>query len=205
MDDVTINHPVVRVFIDAHGTDNLPQTKSSNQKSNTSIFDLGVRHALLDNGEVYYNNKKSVMNADLHDLNFQSAFDASQKKYSGTLSYKNGHLNLENFNPIPHDLAAQFDVTPQEFKLSNATLHSGNSQFILNATLSDFVHPRLNATYQAVLDAGQIRRTLKNASLPLGILRADGSVEYQAKPDTPLLALIVVDGGLSSRDRLPGA
>jgi translocation and assembly module TamB len=200
LDDVTVNHPVVRVFVDAHGTDNLPQTKSSNQKSNTSIFDLGVRHALLDNGEVYYNNKKSVMNADLHDLNFQSAFDASQKKYSGTLSYKNGHLNLENFNPIPHDLAAQFDVTPQEFKLSNATLHSGNSQFILNATLSDFVHPRLNATYQAVLDAGQIRRTLKNASLPLGILRADGSVEYQAKPDTPLLALIVVDGGLSSRD-----
>ena len=62
MDDVTINHPVVHVFVDAHGTDNLPQTKSSNQKSNTSIFDLGVRHALLDNGEVYYNNRKSALN-----------------------------------------------------------------------------------------------------------------------------------------------
>ena len=200
MDDVTVNHPVVRLFVDAHGTDNLPQTKSSGQKNNTSIFDLGVRHALLDNGEIYYNNRKSAMSADLHDLNFQSGFDPSQKKYSGTLSYKDGHLNLENFNPIPHDLAAQFDVTPQQFKLTNATLHSGNSHFILNATLTDFVHPHVNATYQALLDAGQIRKTLKNASLPIGLLQADGSLEYQAKPDTPMLALIVVDGGLSSRE-----
>jgi translocation and assembly module TamB len=200
MDDVTIDHPVVRVFIDAHGTDNLPQTKSSNQKSNTNIFDLGVRHALLDNGEVYYNNKKSVMNADLHDLNFQSAFDNSQRRYSGTLSYKDGRLNLENFNPIPHDLNAQFDLTPQQFKLTNATLRSGNSQFILNATVTDLANPHVNATYQAALDAGQFRKIMKNASLPIGVLRADGSLEYQAKPNTPMLAVIVLDGGLSSRN-----
>ena len=198
MDDVTINHPVVRVFVDAHGTDNLPQTKSSNQQSNTSIFDLGVRHALLDNGEVYYNNKKSVMNADLHDLNFQSAFDSSQRRYSGSLSYKDGSLKLENFNPIPHNLNAQFDVTPQQFTLKNANLSSGNSQFIVNATVSDYLHPHVQATYQAVVDAGEFRKTLKNASLPIGVLHADGSLDYQAKPDTPMLAIVVVDGGLNS-------
>lgn len=201
MDDVTINHPVVRVFIDAHGTDNLPQTKSNSQKkSNTNIFDLGVRHAVLDNGEIYYNNRKSVMNADLHDLTFQSGFDPSQKRYSGNISYKNGHLKLENFNPIPHDLSAKFALTPQEFKLTDATLNSGDSHFILNATLTDFAHPHVNATYQAVLDSGQFRRTLKNASLPIGVLSANGSLEYQAKPDTPMLAVVVVDGGLNSRE-----
>src|SRR5689334_4478395 len=41
IDDATVNHPVVHVFIDAHGTDNLPQTKGNEQtQSNTSIFDL---------------------------------------------------------------------------------------------------------------------------------------------------------------------
>ncbi|HVH87702.1 MAG TPA: hypothetical protein VM912_13325, partial [Terriglobales bacterium] len=199
IDDATVNHPVVHVFVDAHGTDNLPQTKSNNQKTNTSIFDLGVRHALLDNGEVYYNNRKSVIDADLHDLNFRAGFDPSQKRYSGSLSYKNGHLKLENFNPIPHDLSAQFDATPQEFKLTNANLNSGDSHFILKATLTDFAHPHVNATYQTVLDASQFRKTLKNASLPIGVLRADGSLEYQAKPDTAMLALIVLDGSLGSR------
>jgi len=200
IDDATVNHPVVHVFIDAHGTDNLPQTKGNEQKqSNTSIFDLGVRHALLDKGEVYYNDRKSVMEADLHNLNFRAGFDPAQKRYSGSLSYSDGHLKLENFNPISHDLSAQFDVTPQEFKLTNATLNSGNSHFILNATLTDFAHPHVNATYRTVLDGGQLRRTIKNASLPIGVLNANGSLEYQAKPDTPMLSLIVLDGGLDSR------
>src|SRR5262249_9722238 len=142
MDDVAVNHPGGRGFVDGRGTDKLPQAQSRGDKSKASIFQLGVRHALLDNGEIYYNNRKSVMNADLHDLNFQSGFDPSQKKYSGTLSYKDGHLKLENFNPIPHDLNAQFDITPQQFKLTNAALHSGNSHFILNPTAPDFGHPR---------------------------------------------------------------
>jgi len=198
LNDVTINHPVVRVFVDRRGTDNLPQTKSNNQQSIINVFDLGVRHALLDNGEVYYNNKKSVLNADLHDLTFRSVFDASQRRYSGSLSYKDGHLNLEEFNPIPHDLSADFDATPQTFTLKKATLNSGNSQFVLNALVSDYSNPKVQATYQAVVDAGQLRKTLKNPSLPIGVLRADGSVQYQAKRDMPMLALVVLEGGLSS-------
>ncbi|HXF14004.1 MAG TPA: translocation/assembly module TamB domain-containing protein, partial [Terriglobales bacterium] len=198
VDDATVDHPVVRVFVDQHGTDNLPQTKSSQQQSHTSIFDLGVRHAQLNNGEVYYNNRKSVLDADLHDLQFQSAFDTSQTRYSGTLSYRDGHLRMENFNPVPHDLSAQFDATPQAFTLKNATLTSGNSHFILNATLTDYTHPKLQATYASVLDAGELRRTLKNASLPIGLIRADGSLQYQSEPDTPMLALVTLNGNLSS-------
>lgn len=198
VDDATLDHPVVRVFVDQHGTDNLPQTKSSQQQSHTSVFDLGVRHAQLNNGEVYYNNRKSVLDADLHDLQFQSAFDTSQTRYSGTLSYRDGHLKMENFNPIPHDLNAQFDATPQTFTLKNATLSSGNSHFILNATLTDYAHPKVQATYASVLDAGEFRRTLKNASLPIGIIRADGDLQYESKADTPTLALVTLNGNLSS-------
>lgn len=199
VDDATVDHPVVRVFVDQHGTDNLPQTKSSQQQSQTSVFDLGVRHAQLNSGEVYYNNRKSVLDADLHDLQFRSAFDASQTRYSGSLSYRDGHLKMENFDPVPHDLSAQFDATPRAFTLKNAALSSGNSHFILNATLTDYAHPNLQATYAAVLDAGQFRRTLKNPSLPIGTIRADGSLQYQSQPDAPMLALVTLTGNLSSR------
>ncbi len=198
VDSVQVEHPVVRVFVDQHGTDNLPQTKSNKQQSNTSIFDLGVRHAVINHGEVYYNNKKSVMDADLHDLEFQSGFDPSQKRYSGSLSYKDGRLKMENFSPIPHDFTAEFDATPQAFTLRNAALRSGNSEFEVNATLTDFVHPILQATYSAKLDTGQFRRILKNATLPIGIIQANGSLQYQSKPDTPMLALVTLNGTLSS-------
>ena len=67
LDNLQIDSPVVWVFVDEHGVSNIPTIKSSG-KSNTSIFDLGIRHALLTRGEVYYNNKPSLLDVDLHDV-----------------------------------------------------------------------------------------------------------------------------------------
>jgi translocation and assembly module TamB len=79
LDDVRVVHPVVRVFADKQGNDNLPKTKS-NGGSRTSVFDLAVRHVLLSRGEIYYSSQKSVLNADLHDLSFQSTFDTGERR-----------------------------------------------------------------------------------------------------------------------------
>ncbi|MGI9103131.1 MAG: translocation/assembly module TamB domain-containing protein [Terriglobales bacterium] len=198
LQDIAITHPVAHVFVDAHGTDNLPQTKSNQSSNQTSIFDLGVRHALLDRGEVYYNNRKSVLDADLHDVNFQSAFDTANRAYSGTLSYRNGHLKMENFNPLPHAMDAQFVATPTAFTLKRAVLTSGASQFILTATLQDYAHPKLRAQYQATVNSGEIRRILKNNALPSGEIHAAGSLDYAAKPDVPMLAAVVLNGTINS-------
>jgi translocation and assembly module TamB len=199
VNEVRVDRPVVRVFVDKQGVDNLPQSKSSGQKNKTSIFDLGVRHAMLNNGEIYYNNRKSVLYADLHDLNFQSTFDPSQTRYEGTLGYRNGTLRLETFNPMVHNLEARFAATPQAFTLERATLRSGSSQFILTATLEDYVHPKAHATYEAVLDGGQLRRIMKNPSLPVGLLRASGSLDYISQPNVPMLNTLTLNGDLSSR------
>lgn len=199
MKDIRIDHPVVRVFVDRHGTDNLPQTRRSNQQSHMNVFNLGVRHAMLDRGEVYYDNRKSVLDADLHDLTFRATFDTGQRSYSGTLSYRKGHLRMENLNPLPHDLDARFTVTQRAFTLQRAVLSSGASQFVLTATLEDYAHPRLRASYDAVLDTGQLRRVLKNLSVPAGIVRTSGSMHYATQPNRPMLDALTLEGSIGSQ------
>ncbi|HYL96628.1 MAG TPA: hypothetical protein VET69_12565, partial [Terriglobales bacterium] len=195
---LAVNHPVVRVFVDRHGTDNLPQTKSTGGQSHTSVFDLGVRHALLDQGEVYYNNRKSVLNADLHNLQFQSAFHTADRSYAGSMSYSNGRLQMGTFNPIPHDLQAGFIASPTQFTLQHAVLSSGRSQFVLNATLSDYANPHLQANYTALLDTAQFARILKNPSLPAGDIHLAGGMQYQSQPNRPMLETAKLEGKLSS-------
>src|SRR3954452_18575657 len=117
LDNLRIDAPVVKVFTDVHGNSNIPKIKSSGKSSNTSIFDLGIRHAALVNGEVYYNDKHSVVIADLHDVEFRSSYDAIVQKYSGTLSYADGHLAAGSMQTIPHNLKAEFDATPSTFRL----------------------------------------------------------------------------------------
>ncbi|HEY0564554.1 MAG TPA: translocation/assembly module TamB domain-containing protein [Terriglobales bacterium] len=200
VDNIRVDHPVVHVYFDKTGKNNLPTPKkSSNSQSNTDLWSLGIRHALLDNGEVYYNNDKSVLSADLHDLTFQSTFVEAEKRYTGELSYRDGTLKTSTYNPIPHDLQARFDATPDKFTLHDATLHSGHSQFVLNADVIDYNDPKINAKYDAVVDAGEFRHILKNPSLPQGLLRAAGDLKYQSVPGKQFMEAVVLNGNLSSR------
>ena len=121
-----IDRPVIRVFTDANGKTNIPTPKSSgSSSSNTSIFDLAVRHAAITNGEVYYNDKKSMLAADLHDVEFRAGFDPTPQKYSGSLRYADGHLTSGTMQTIAHNFSADFDATPSTFHLTNAKLSTG--------------------------------------------------------------------------------
>jgi translocation and assembly module TamB len=198
LSDAQVHHPVVQLFVDKNGIDNIPRPKSSEKQSNTSIFDLGVRHAVLDQGEVYYNNRKSVVSADLKEVTFHAGYDVTENMYSGSLSYRHGDLRLENYNPIPHDMDAEFSLTPQTFTLKSANLRSGNSSVALSATASDLVNPQIQAKYAAAVDAGEFRHILKNSSVPTGVVRANGTIQYANHEGVPAINLLVVNGNLDS-------
>ena len=194
--DIVIDHPVARVFVGPNGDTNLPTTKNSNQQ--TSVFDLGVRHVMLGQGEVYYNDQKSALDADLHNFQFQSTFDPAPKRYSGGLSYTDGKIHFQNLNPLVHSLEAEFEATPDRFTLTRSLLTSGASQFSLAARLHDYVQPNVTATYQASLDTGELRQVLKDATLPVGVVKLAGSAKFESDPKRPLLDTLSVDGNLSS-------
>jgi translocation and assembly module TamB len=199
LDSFVVDSPVVKVFADAHGVTNIPVIKSSSSSSsNTSLFDLGIRHAVLDQGTVYYNNRQSVLSADLHNVDFRAGFNSLLQKYSGKLSYTDGHLQSGSFKPIPHNLDAEFDATPNTFHLTQARLTSETSQLILTATLQDYSHPQVQAHYDATLDASQFRKILENPSIPVGFIRASGTVDYQEIPNRSLLDTLAVKGDLNS-------
>jgi uncharacterized protein involved in outer membrane biogenesis len=54
--DIVIDRPVARVFVAENGETNIPRSKSSDS---TSVFDLDIRHVMLGQGEVYYNDRRA--------------------------------------------------------------------------------------------------------------------------------------------------
>jgi len=197
LNDIVINHPVARVQVDENGNTNLPKSKSD---QSTSVFDLDIRHVMVGQGEVYYNDRKSALSADLLDLLFRAGFDTNQTRYTGELSYRNGHLKLQNTNRLAHNMEARFSATPQTLTVEQAVLTTGNSRVTLAATVHDYSQPKLHATYQAVLDSGEFRRILKNPSLPVGVIHASGVLDSASEPNRPLLATTTLKGDLSSSE-----
>ena len=182
-----VDRPVVRVFIDAHGVSNIPAFKGSGNSSSLSIFDLAIRHAVLDKGEIYYNASKIPLAADLHDVEFQASFSTLLQTYLGRLSYSDGHLTAGAIKTIPHSLEAQFDATPTIFRLTEAKVSTGQSQLLLTARVQNYSLPIADAHYDLLLDGTQVGRLLDTPSIPTGTIHATGSVYYQqALQHTPL-------------------
>lgn len=199
LDSIQIDRPVIRVFTDAHGVSNIPKLKSSGAGNNTNLFDLAIRHAMLTNGEVSYNNKQSVLTADLHNVEFRAAFDVLLQKYSGRLSYADGQLASNSIRTFRHGFEANFDATPTIFHLTRARLTSGRSQFVLIATVENYSDPNVQAHYEAIVDGSDLRQILGNPSVPAGVLRASGSAMYHAIANRPPLDALVLNGNLSSQ------
>jgi translocation and assembly module TamB len=190
-----LNHPVVQIRVDGEGRINLPQPNTSSQ---TDLFDLGVRRAVIDNGQFIYNDRKSAIDADLRDVQLQAHFDPAETRYSGQLSYADGRLHVENLNPIVHGLNAKFEATRTEFKVDQATLTSGQSRIEFSATLNNYAQPRIEGLYQAMVDAGDLRRIVKDPSLPAGVISLTGALRYESDSSRSFLDSITLDGNLAA-------
>ncbi len=195
LDSVAIDHPVINLIVDKSGQNNLPTPKPSDSNSNTSLFDLAVRRAMLNRGEVYYNDQKTPMEADLRDLNFQSNYDTTEGgRYFGTLAYRDGHFRYGTYNPVPHDLSAKFDARRSGVTIEDATLKSNGSQVRLNASLQNYSSPVAHAQYNIVVATGDFRRALNSNSLPTGIVNVDGTADYTSVPNKPMIETVSAQG-----------
>jgi translocation and assembly module TamB len=198
-DSLRIDRPIVHIFVDNHGVSNIPTLKSSGNSSSPSIFDLGIRHVLLDRGEVYYNDRQSALAADLHDLEFRASLNSLPQKYSGRLAYSDGRLIYGTFRPVTHNLEAQFEATPTKFDITQSKLTIGASQVVLSATLRNYSSPSVQAHYDVTVDGSQMATLLHNPSVPAGTIQTSGSLQYQQTANRSTIETLVVNGNLASR------
>jgi translocation and assembly module TamB len=198
--DIIVDHPVVRVAVNKAGENNLPKPPKKSTSSSTNVFDLAIRELRLNNGEIYYNDQKTPLEADLHNFAVSASFDPAEKKYSGDLGYNAGRIVYGQYAPIEHDLQAKFGVTPQQFTLDKLDLTAGKSRISLNATMDNYSSPNMQAHggYEAELVAGDFKRILKDPSLPGGTVKLTGEMKYQADPNRPMLETVSVSGNVSS-------
>ena len=198
LDRVDVDHPVANVIV-VNGQTNLPAMQSSSN-SNTNIFDLAIRHIVLDRGVVYCNDRETPLYADLSDLNFQSNYSvAGHGQYYGTLSYRDGHLQYGSYAPMPHNLTAQFNARRDGMTLSNVKLASGQSQVLLNASLDNYSSPRVHAKYVVMLALGELRNVMHEPTVPNGVMVINGTADYNDIPGKPALQTTSLAGSIRSR------
>jgi translocation and assembly module TamB len=195
--ELLIDHPVVHVEVSRDGKNNLPAPPPSQNSSQSSVFDLGVQHAQITNGEIDYNDQKIPIEANLYDLGTDIRFVPLIKTYKGNVSYNNGNVNYAQYAALPHSLTVKFSASPQKFELQSALMKLGASAIAFHAQVSDYSNPVADGEYQIRIHA-QDFADLSPQAAPKGDLALSGKIHYAAADSGPLLRSIAVDGHFAS-------
>ena len=195
---IRIDNPVAQICVDKNGVSNIPTFTNSATGNNTGIFDLGIRHAVVVDGAVFYNNKPSSIDLDLRAVKFNSTFNSLLQQYSGSLAYSDGQLTYSGTQTPPHALNVHFDATPTTLHLSPVKIQSGNTQLTLSVALTNYSAPFAQGHYDATVDGQELARFLGDPSIPSGLMSITGDVRYQTDATRTLVQSLVVNGELSS-------
>jgi translocation and assembly module TamB len=198
--EIILRHPLVNLQVKQDGTTNLPTPPKSKSNSSTNVFDLGIRHVLLSNGEVYYNDVKTPLDAELHDLELEVKSQYATNHYKGILRYRDGRINYGNSKPLAHDLNASFQATPSEFNLRSLVLTVANSTVELTGNVQNYSSPLVHASYKITIHPQDFRPILKNPATPAGEVLLAGTLRYQYEENAPLFRTVIADGKLESRE-----
>ena len=166
LNEIILRHPVVHLLVNKDGTTNLPTSPKSNSNGSTSPFDLGIQHVLLSKGEIYYNDVKTPLDAEVHDLQLELKSEFGSKGYDGTLSYRDGHFRYGDMKPLPHDLSASFNATPSEFMLKPLVLTVASSTIQLEGNVQNYSSPTAEGAYKITIHPQDFRPVLSNPSIP---------------------------------------
>ena len=195
--ELLVDHPVVHLGVDREGKSNIPQSPPSKNSSRTSVFDLAVGHVNLTDGEIDYNDKKTSLVADLYDLGTEIRFDPLARRYSGRISYDNGHLRYAGYSTLPHSLIAKFSATPADLSLESAELKVGSSAISLRGDMTDYTNPTVEGDYDIRIHT-QDFAAMSRALTPAGDVSLSGKIRYHGTSDQPLLRSVSIDGHIAS-------
>jgi len=199
LQEIVVDRPVVHLSVDRQGRTNLPQTPPPAPGTTpTSIFDLAIGRFLINEGEIYYNDRQTPLDAEVCDLQAQASFNPSKNGYSGALSYREGHVKFGDFNPLGHDFQTRFSATASNLNLNSMVLASAPFKITAELTLRDYSNPSIDGTYQAVVSSAQLGKLLKSSSLPRGQLTTKGTIHYQNAPQQAVLNGLSLAGRVNS-------
>ena len=192
-----VERPVVHMQVDKNGNSNIPDAPPQPAGSSNNVFDLAVGHFELSSGEVNYNDRKTPLDADLHDLRTDVKFETSARRYSGSIAYDNGHLRYDKYAPMPHAFNASFTATPTLFRLESAAVSVASSTIELAADVTNYSAPAAQGTYDIVLHAEDFAE-LSPEEKPSGDIALKGNFHYQNAGNQSFLKSIAIDGEAGS-------
>ena len=200
LNEILLDHPVLSLQIDLAGRNNFPVAPSSTGEtnSNNNIFDLAIQHVRVQSGDIYYNDRKIPLSADVRDFHAESSFSRLAQQYKLSAAYDQGVLTYQNLKPIPHTLSVRLTATRSGVTVDQIVASTNKSNITMSGQLNDYANPSLNGVYVTKVDTADVAGILATAARPAGQFQIRGNISYKPAGHNSFIDGLDADGVLDS-------
>lgn len=174
---VVLNHPVVRIVFYPDGTTNLPerqQVQASGKDAVAQLFSLSISRLDVRHGELLWNDQTVPLDFVANDISADMSYSLRHGSYEGKLLLGKVNTRFHDFRPLAWTAETHFTLSPQGINVRSLRATSGRSHIEGNGRLSDFRSPKIDGTYEVVLDLAEASAITRNPGIARGMVDAKG-------------------------------
>lgn len=177
---VGLDRPLIHIIVYPDGTTNAPEpkVKRGNVKPVQQLFDLAIGRMDLRNGMLLLNDRELPLDFSADDVGASMTYDRGDHRYDGTLHLGKIDARYQDFRDVAARLDAEFSLLHDTVQFKWLKLTSEGSALEARGKLTNFDHPRVEVTYNATVDIGQLGAITRDYQLRGGTLMASGSGKY---------------------------
>jgi len=200
LNEIVIDRPSVHLSVGPNGRSNWAMSPpASSGRPPTEHFRPGNRHILpVNQGELDYHDRHIPLDAEVHDLHAQVAFDSAKTEYDGGSGIVMDEFDWEVSIPYCTACKRVLGQRRPELTLDSFVLEAGSSKISAQGHLQDYGNPSVEGSYQADISTRELGRILEVTSIPVGQVNLRGTLHYQHRTDHPIVENISAAGQFRS-------
>lgn len=200
IENLALDHPAMHLLISSNGRSNLPQSNNRASGASPSPFDLAIGHLEINQGELFYNDRRIPIAADVRDLNARAEYHVLAKSYHATLSYLDGRVRYGSLNPFTHQLQVSLTADAAGVAIESLALEAGTSWVKAQGTIGGYRASQINGTYEASVSAADLTQLLPPAGSHQSIsgrINTHGTASYRSRENRQALDTLTMSGEVS--------
>ena len=174
---VLLERPVVHIILYPDGTTNQPQPKVGQNSASgaiASLFSLSINRLDVSRGEFLWHDQRIPLDFIANDLSADMTYSLLHRRYEGNLRLGKMDTHFKDYRPIAWTAEAQFSLGQNNIEVSSVKASSGRSSLKGSGRVQNFLQPKLEAAYDALIDVGEAAAIMRRPEARRGLLHATG-------------------------------
>ncbi|MFZ0807984.1 MAG: hypothetical protein WAN03_17460, partial [Candidatus Sulfotelmatobacter sp.] len=184
---LTLENPLVHVIVASDGTTNIPELKTpvstSAGPSIEQLFALSIDNLFVRHGELLWADRHIPLDFDLHDTALQMDYSFLRGRYESRLTLGKVDTTYQDFRPFSWMTHIEFSLGTTFIDVHSLEWSSGRSVLKASGRISDFNHPRIDASYDGLIDLEEAAAISRRRDLRQGMAEFKGSGQWSSEQD----------------------